>query len=93
MGEQQDYSGDYNPDIEFEDLSKEALIRLLKAYQKIFVGALGIWNTLNRQRMSVEQVWKLDGDVYEFQLNTFELPLVTKALNIQGNDVATMLKY
>jgi hypothetical protein len=93
VGELQDYSGEYDPDVEFEDLSKEALIRLLKAYQKIFVGALGIWNTLNRQRMSVEEVWKLDGDVYELQLNTFELPLVTEALNIQGNDVATMLKY
>lgn len=43
MGELQDYSGEYNPDVEFENFSKEALIRLLKAYQKVFVGALGIW--------------------------------------------------
>ena len=49
----EDYSGPYKPDLKFEDFSKEALVRLLRAYRTIFVGLMGTWNTVNRERMSV----------------------------------------
>jgi len=93
MGELKDYSGDYRPDLKFEDFSKEALIRLLKGYQLAFVGFMGMWNTVNRERMSPEEAFKLDGDVYEKWVSKFGLPVVTQAMGIQGNDVVTMLKY
>jgi hypothetical protein len=93
MEELQDYSGPYKPDGKFADFSKDALVRLLQNYQKIFVGLMGIWNGVNRQRMSVDETCKLDGDVYEMQVRQFELPLVTEAMNIHGDDVVTMLKY
>ena len=93
MKELKDYSGKYNTDLKFEDFSKEALIRLLKSYQLSFVGIMGMWNTVNRERMSAEDAFKLDADVYERMLSKFSLPLVTQALNIKGNDVVTMLKY
>ncbi len=93
MKELKDYSGKYNTDLRFEDFSKEALIRLIKSYQLSFVGLMGMWNTMNRERMSTEDAFKLDADVYERMLSKFSLPLVTQALNIQGNDVVTMLKY
>jgi hypothetical protein len=38
----------------FEDFSKDALVRLLRTYRTIFVGLMGMWNTVNRDRMSVE---------------------------------------
>jgi hypothetical protein len=41
-----------------------------------------MWNTVNRQRISVEETWRLDAEVYERQLWQFEMPLVTKAMNI-----------
>ena len=88
-----DYSANYNPDISFKDLSKEALIKLIEAYQVTFVGLMGMWNTVNRRRMSVEEAWNLDADVYEEQVRKFEIPLVTQAMNIKGNDVVSMLKY
>jgi hypothetical protein len=93
MKELQDYSGPYMPDGKFADFSKDALVRLLQNYQKIFVGLMGIWNGVNKQRMSLEETCKLDGDVYEMQVRQFEMPLVTQAMNIHGNDVVTMLKY
>ena len=88
-----DYSGDYNPDISFKDFSKETLIKLIEAYQITFIGLMGMWNNVNRRRMSVEEAWDLDADVYEEQVRKFEIPLVTQAMGIKGNDVATMLKY
>ena len=41
MGELKDYSGEWRPDVDFEDFSKDALVRLLKAYQRAFVGMSG----------------------------------------------------
>ena len=71
-----DYSGPYKPGLKFEDFSKEALVRLLRAYRTIFVGLMGMWNTVNRERMSVEEAFGLDADVYERQLRKFEVPLL-----------------
>jgi hypothetical protein len=93
MGELRDYSGEHRPDLKFEDFSKEALVRLIKAYQTIFVGLMGMWNTVNRERIGVEEAFRLDGDVYERMVGKFEIPLVTQAMNIHGDDVVTMLKY
>jgi len=91
--ELKDYSGDYNPDIKFEDFSQEALIRLIKAYQVVFVGLMGTWNGQNKKRMSVEEAWNLDSEVYEEQVKNFEVPMVRDAMKIGGNDVISMLKY
>jgi len=93
MKELQDYSGPYRPDAKFADFSKDTLVKLLESYQRIFVGLMGMWNTVNRQRMSAEEAWRLDAEVYERQVWQFEMPLVTQAMNIHGDDVVTMLKY
>ena len=61
-GELDDYSGPYKPDLKFEDFSKEALVKLLRAYRTIFVGLMGTWNTVNRERMGVEEAFALDAD-------------------------------
>ena len=94
MAELKDYSGEFNPDTTFEDFSKDALVRLIKNYQRIFVGLMGMWNTVNREKgMSIEEAWDLDSYVYEKQVTFFEVPLVREALNINGNDVISMIKY
>ncbi|MFC2000551.1 hypothetical protein ACFLXE_07365 [Chloroflexota bacterium] len=88
----QDYSGEFNPDLKFEDFSKDALVRLIDAYKKCFVGISGMYHTVNAERMGVEEAWKVDSDVYLRQQMLFELPLVTRAMNIHGNDVLALLK-
>jgi len=93
MKELDDYSGEYRTDSRFEDFSKDALIRLLKSYQVAFVAYMGMWNTVNRERMSLEEAFRFDGDVYEKWVSKFALPLMTKAMGIKGDDVVTMLKY
>jgi len=93
MEKLKDYSGEYKPDLKLQDFTKEALLRLLKSYQVAFVGFMGMWNTVNRERMSPEEAFSLDADVYEKFVSKFALPLVTGAMNIHGDDVVTMLKY
>jgi len=87
-----DYSIPYKPDLKFEDFSKEALVRLIKAYRTIFVGLMGMWNTENRKRMSVEEAFGLDSNVYERLLKKFYLPILKEAMNIEGDDVLSLLK-
>lgn len=93
MKELQDYSGPYKPDFRFSDLSKEALIRLLENYQRIFVGVCGMTYTVLRERLGNEEALRLWPEVYDRQLYQFEMPLVRQAMNIQGDDVIAMLKY
>ena len=93
MKEINDYSGEYRPDLKLEEFSKDALLGLLKSYQVAFVGYMGMWNTVNRQRTSPEEAFRLDADVYEKWISKFALPIITQAMKIQGNDVVTMLKY
>ena len=39
MTELSDYSGELKPDLKYEDFSKEALIRLLQEYGRIFLAS------------------------------------------------------
>lgn len=93
MAELDDYSGAYDPNMQFASFSREALIRLLQAYQVNFVGYMGMWNTHNREHMAVEEAWDRDATVYEKSVRMFELPLVCQAMKIEGDDVESMLKY
>jgi hypothetical protein len=93
MTELKDYCGDYNPNIKFEDFSKDALIRLIQAYQINFIGYMGMWNTYNREHMSIEDAWDKDASVYEKSVGKFEIPMVCQAMKIEGDTVADMLKY
>jgi hypothetical protein len=72
-----------NPDRSFDDFSKEALIKLLKAYRIIYVGYMGMSNGVYRQKMSVEEAYKSETGVYRRTRQKFSLPMVTQAMNIQ----------
>jgi hypothetical protein len=92
MPELNDYSGEFKPDLRFEDLSKDALLRLARTYAKLFNGIGGIFNTVNRKSMSIEEAFEKDLEVYEILLKKFNAPLIMECMNITGNDVVTMLK-
>jgi hypothetical protein len=92
MTELNDYRGEFQPDLKFEDLSKDALLRLVRTYAKLFNGISGVWNTVNRKRMSVEEAFELDFEVYEILVKKFHSPLLMKAMDFSGNDVLSMLK-
>ncbi len=93
MAELDDYSGEFRPDFKFEDLSKDALLRLVRTYAKLFNGISGVWNTVNRRRMSVEEAFDMDLEVYKILIEKFHTPLLMEAMKISGDDVITMLKF
>jgi hypothetical protein len=92
MADLADYSGKFIPGVRFEDFSRDALLKLVKLYSKIYLGYMGMWNTVMRQQMSAEELSKYETEVYVRTARQFEAPGVTKALNIRGNDVVTLVK-
>jgi hypothetical protein len=50
MGELHDYSGEFNADLTLPDFSKEAILRLLVASGKLYLGIDGIWTGLMRKK-------------------------------------------
>jgi len=92
MAEMSDYSGKFMGRVRFEDFSKEALVRLIKEYAKIYVGYMGMWTTVTREHMSAEESYKLFTESYVRTVRQFEAPSIMKAMNIHGNDVVTCIK-
>ncbi len=91
MTEMNDYSGSFDPDIEFEDLSKRALVNLLREYQKLYLVLDGHWHTHVKEKYGWQEAFDFDMKVWE-TMQAYEPKRIAKALNIQGDDVSAYLK-
>ena len=87
-----DYSGDYDPGFTYSKLSKEALLRLLEAYREYILRIDGFWYLVAMEKWGNDAAFDCDLQVWE-KCQILELRLLTEALNIQGDDVATVMKY
>ncbi len=92
MAELADYSGPFTEHFKYEDFSREALLRLVKEYARVYVGYMGMWTSVLREHMSIEETYKLSNEVLVRTVKKFEAPGIAKAMNIKGNDVITLLK-
>ena len=93
MAELQDYSGEFNPDLSLPDFSKEALIRLLVGASKLYLGIDGVWTGLMRKKYGDQAAFDYDKEVWFSQALALDIRRTVEALNIRGNDVATLFKY
>jgi len=87
----QDYSGEFDPNLGFEKLSRDALIRLLEAYAKLFGAADGFWYLAVKEKFGNEAALDCDIKVWERGVK-YQLDKTTRALNVQGNDVVSLMK-
>jgi hypothetical protein len=92
MAELADYSGKFMETFKYEDFSREALLRLVKEYARVYVGYMGMWTSVLRERFGIEETYKLSNEVLVKTVKKFEAPGIMKAMNIKGNDVITLLK-
>jgi len=93
MSEQLDYSGPFDPEWSPEKLSREALLRLLKAYSDYIYRIDASWYVTVKNRLGNEEAFACDRHVWEKKLQAYEMKLMTKALNIHGDDVVAVMKY
>ena len=94
MADLEDYSRDFNPELELRDFSKDALVRLWQAGGRIYVGNINFWYSLVRERFG-EQAAKEMQNVVQMGggLNELELRRVRDAMNIHGDAVADLFKH
>ncbi|MFC1944101.1 DUF6125 family protein [Chloroflexota bacterium] len=92
MSELQDYSGDYKPDLNLTDFSKEALIRLVIAAAKLYLGADGMWTTVISKRYGNDVALDCSREVWATNY-MHEIRRPCEAMNIEGDDVATAFKH
>ncbi len=92
MTELIDYSGRFDPDFSHDKFSKETLTRLLKTYSEYLLTIDGIWYLTVMDKWGNDEAFRCDVKVWEKAL-LYELKVMSEALNIHGNDVATVMKY
>ncbi|MFC1943944.1 DUF6125 family protein [Chloroflexota bacterium] len=91
MDELKDYSGEFNPHMRYEEFSKEALVKMLGVFSKLTMLMDGLWNTEVGKKLSVDEVYNIEEAVW-LKLARYEREEIIKALNVQGNDVASFMK-
>lgn len=91
MGKLKDYSGPFKPDLKLTDFSSEALANLLVAAGQLYLGADGMWNTVVRKHYGDKVAQELSMEVWKANFK-HEVDRPKKAMNIGGNDIATLFK-
>ena len=91
MKELTDYSGEFNPNIKYEDFSKDFLIELLQAYSDYIRKLDGFWYLMVMERLGNDEAFACDTKVWE-KMQFLETEMICHLFNIQGNDVAAMMK-
>src|SRR3954454_22270914 len=86
-----DYSGPFDPDFRYEDLSKEALVRLVREYALIVhlldrsaLASVGLrYGQKVVEEIAIEE-WRGASPIYGERLR--------KALRVEGDDIAAIFK-
>ena len=91
MTELRDYSGPYQPDLKLEDFTKEALLRLIQLYSRFYLVIDGLWYLGVKERIDNEQALTIDMWAWKKMIK-YQTKHLAKAMNIQGDDVATLMK-
>ncbi len=86
-----DYSGEFIPGLKFSDLSHEKAIQLLQLYCQFYMALDGFWYLTIKDKFSNEEALASDLQVWE-RLSKYEIARITKLLNIDGNDIITLMK-
>ncbi|MFC1944935.1 DUF6125 family protein [Chloroflexota bacterium] len=91
MAELNDYSGEFNPDINYNDFSKEVLTNAVKAFGEFTHKLDGIWYMAVKALIGNDKALACDMKVWE-RAKGLLAELTNNTFGIKGNDVATAMK-
>ena len=91
MEELQYYSGEFRPNLRMEDFSREALRRIWRLGGAIYLGLGSVYYRVLKERLGEQTAMDLDREVWRKMALT-EIRLSAQAMNIHGDDVATLFK-
>jgi hypothetical protein len=91
MKELADYSGEFLSDLAMQDFSREALVKLLTTYAKLYMGMDGFWYMSVMERHGNEEALACDMRAWDRMIR-YEMKKLTETLNIRGNDPIAFVK-
>ena len=86
-----DYSGQFIPELKASDFSHDTLAGLLSLYGKLYLAVDGFWYLTVKERINNQEAIACDIGAWE-KLYRYEMSRIRELLNIQGNDVAALMK-
>jgi len=91
MNELEDYSGDYKPDLRLVDFPPEMLHKIHGLHGSVYLALDGFWYLAVKELVGNEMAFKCDMLAWE-RACKLEMEVITRELNIEGNDVAALMK-
>jgi hypothetical protein len=91
MSEMNDYSGPFKPDLQWEDFSKDFLIKLMKVWQFAWLEMAGQWHIAVDKRFGSEAAGECEYDAWVNVAKRVN-PRYAKMANIELNTVLDSLK-
>lgn len=86
-----DYSGPFVPDFSHEKLSREALLKILKANSVYLRRLDATWYATIMKKRGNELAFECDSEIWE-KFVKYELDVLCRTLNIRGDNVETVVK-
>ena len=88
-----DYSGEFRSDARLADFSKEAILKLWRTGSLIYMMLGGLWFDVVKDKVGIEKALEWEKEVWLKRGGCEnDIQVSMDALNIQGDDVATLLK-
>ncbi len=91
MTERNDYDGSFDPNIGFENFSKEFLLKALRSYADYIRKLDGIWYLSLKKRVGDDLAFDTDLDVWKI-MEVHDVRSTCELFGITGNDVAAVSK-
>jgi len=91
MAELNDYSGEFRPDLKWQDFSKEALERLFRSASILYTGIDGAWYALMREKYGDKVANELHWELWRRHTD-LDVGLIRGPMNL-GDGVAGVLKF
>jgi len=91
MTEMNDYSGEFKSILTFEDLSKNALIKMLKEICMLYLFMSESWAAVVKERHGEKVSFEMDMENWR-RMGPYASQRLREAMNIKGNDVETWFK-
>jgi len=89
--ELKDYSTEFDPNLRFEDFSKDILVGLLKLYSRLLITLDGLWYLSVKERAGNEEAVTCDKWVWERALR-YMTQDIAKLIRVPGKDVVDFMK-
>lgn len=92
MKDLKDYSGPFSPDVQLEDFSKDALVKLVAAGGRIWGEAVLLGREICKEKHGDEEAAYFYKELMH-RLSAKRVNFIKEAMNIKGDDVETFFKF